>query len=449
MQRREKARTGSTFLLCLLFVVAGCSSTGRSLIPLLGRMQRSDRISADELQGYLATYASVFQGAVTVAADTIRANTRDPEVRRRTLLWKLRICPLVYQTALLPDPLQSYVLLFALASSQEDYLSRGDGAQLFGKDQKIAIDAGEDLERSIEQIGARFLSKEELQHITQQVDTFSREHPMRGEFVVDTVENYSEATAVGGQFDWLVGIPLAPFKALQGVDSGAQAIREFNQTALRFTQIAATLPTFLRWNLELLAYDLETHHTVESGLAAFESIAQSTRQFSQVASQLPSDLGREASQLVNQVDASQGEVKNTLEAARAALSEANGAAKSFEPVAAALDRTTAQLQQAGVAWTAMISAARGPTVDGAKGRSESRPFDIQDYERTAAEINQAAVQLRGLVSETQAASGAVTRGFVDHLAWRAFQLVVAFFALLFVYRRLDAWLGGRGASGLG
>ena len=236
---------------------------------------------------------------------------------------------------------------------------------------------------------------------------------------------------------------------MQGVDAGAQAIREFNQTALRFTQVATTLPTFLRWNLELLAYDLETHHTVESGLAAFESIAQSTQQFSQVASQLPSDLGREASQLVNQVDASQGKTKNTLEAARAALAEANGAAKSFEPVAAALDRTTAQLQQAGVAWTAMVSAARGPTDDAAKGKSESRPFDIQDYERTAAEINQAAVQLRGLVSETQAASDAVTRGFVDHLAWRAFQLVIGFFGLLFVYRRLDAWLGGRGASGLG
>jgi len=449
MQRREKAPTGRTFFLCLLFVVAGCSSMGRSLVPLFGRTQRSDRISADELRGYLATYASVFQGTVTVAADSIRANTRDPEIRRRTLLWKLRICPLAYQAALLPDPLQSYVLLFALVSSQAEYLSSGEGAQLFGKDQKIAIDAGEDLERSIEQIGARFLSKDELERVTQQVDAFSREHPMRGEFVVDAVENYSDATAVGGRFDWLVGLPLAPFKALQGVDSGAQAIREFNQTALRFTQIAAALPTFLRWNLELLAYDIETHHTVESGLAAFESIAQSAQQFSAVASALPSDLGREASQLVTQVDASQGEMKNTLEAARAALAEASGTAKSFEPVAAALDRTTEQLKQAGLAWTAMVSTVRGATDDAAKGKSESRPFDIQDYERTAAEINQAALQLRGLVSETQAASDDVTRRFVDHLAWRAFQLVVVFFALLFVYRRIEARFGARGASPLG
>ncbi len=447
MQRREKGPKGRAFLLCLLFV-AGCSSPGRPLIPLFGRTQGDNRISADELRSYLATYASVFQGTITVAADTIRGNTRDPEIRRRTLLWKLRISPVAYQTALLSDPLQSYVLLFALAASQADFLSTGDGAQLFGKDQGIAIEAADDLERTIEQIGARFLSKDELQRITQQVDHFSREHPMRGEFVVDTVESFSDATAVGGPFDWIVGIPLAPFKALRGVDSGAQAIREFNQTALRFTQVAAALPTFLRWNLELLVFDIETHHSVESGLASFESLAQSAQELSAAAGTLPSDLGREASQLVSQVDASQGELKQTLEAARNALSEASGTAKSFEPVAAALDRTTEQLKQAGVAWTAMVSAARGPS-DVAAGKSESRPFDIQDYERTAAEINQAAIQLRGLVSEAQAASGDVTRRFVDHVAWRAFQLVVVFFALLFFYRRIEARFVARGASRLG
>jgi hypothetical protein len=341
------------------------------------------------------------------------------------------------------------VLLFSLAVAQQEFLSKGDGAQLFGKDQKIAIDASDELAQAIRQIGARFLSEEELRRVTQQVEDLSREYPIRGEFVVDTVETYSDAAIVGGRFEWIVEMPLSPFKALRGVDAGAQAIREFNQTALRFAQVAAALPTFLRWNLELLAYDLESHHTVESGLASFESIAQSAQQFSQAASSLPSDLGREASELVEKVDASQGEMQRTLESARAALAEASTAAKSFEPVAAALDRTSAQLDQAGVTFTAMISAAKGPTDEATRGKGESRPFDIQDYERTAAQINQAATTLKELVSETRAASDGLTRQFVDHLAWRAFQLVLASFALLFVYRRIEAWLGGRGASPLG
>ena len=434
---RERPRTGRGLLLCLLVILAGCS-TGRPVIPLFGRTQRNDRISAEELEGYLATYSSVFQGTVTVAADTIRANSRDPEIRRRTLLWKLRIIPLAYQTALLPDPLQSFVLLFTLASSQETYLSTGEGSQLFGQDQQIAIDASQELRQGIEQIGARFLSPSELARITQQVEAFSSEHPMRGEFVVDTIQNYSEATKAGNRFSWLVGIPLSPFTALKGVDSGAQAIRDFNQTALRFTQIVAVLPTFMRWNLELLAFDLESHNTVESGLEAFQLLAQSAQQLSAAASSMPSDLGREASQLVAQVDASQGGVKQTLDAVRAALGEASGTAKSLEPVVAALDRTAEQLRQAGVAWTEMVSAVRAPKDDATKDKTGSRPFDIQDYERTALEINRAAEQLRGLVSETQAASGDVTRRIVDHLAWRAFQLVIAFFALLFVYRRIEA-----------
>jgi len=451
MQRREKVPMGWAFLLCLLFVLGGCRSLfSVSVGPFGGGAEGSSgRISADELRSYLATYASVFQGTVTVAADTIRANTRDPEVRRRTLLWKLRVTPLAYQTALLPDPLQSYVLLFSLAVAQKEFLTNGDGAMLFGNDQQIAIDTAQDLVQGIEQIGGRFLSHEELQRVTQQVDEFSSAHPMRGEFVVDRVEAISDATRLGGRFDWIVRMPLSPFTALKGVDSGAQAIREFNQTALRFTQVAAALPTFMRWNLELLVYDIETHHTVESGLAAFETLAQSAQQFSQVAASLPSDLGREASQLVAQVDASQGQMQRTLESARSALAEANGVAKSFEPVAAALDRTAAQLNQAGVAWTGMISAIRSPADDAAKNPSESRPFDIHDYERTAAEITQAAIQLRGLVSDTQAASDGVTRRLVDHLAWRGLQLMVAFFVILFLYRRIEARLGGRGAPPLG
>jgi hypothetical protein len=451
MQCREQAPTRFVLLLlCPLCLVAGCGWTrpGR-LLPVFGRAQSSDRISADELRGYLATYASLFQGTVTVAADTIRAKTSGPDVRRRTLLWKLRVCPVAYQSALLPDPLQSYVWLFALAAAQSEYLDRGAGAHFFGDDQKIASDAAGELERGIEQIGARFLSPAELERVTQQVDEFARNHPMRGEFVAETIEAFADTAVESGQFSWVMTVPLSPFKALQGVDSGAQAIRDFNQTAIRFTQIAAALPTFLRWNIELLAYELETHRSVESGLAAFESIAQSAQQFSQVASSLPSDLGDEASKLVDRVSASQGEIQHTLDTAKAALEEANGTAKSLEPVASALDRTSAQLTQAGEAWTAMVSALKGSAEDTGKGKSESRPFDIQEYERTAAQINQAAIQLRGLVSETQAASTDITRRFVDHLAWRALQLVVACFVLLFVYRRIEARLGRRSTPHLG
>jgi hypothetical protein len=140
-------------------------------------------------------------------------------------------------------------------------------------------------------------------------------------------------------------------------------------------------------------------------------------------------------------------MKQTLDAARAALGEASGTAKSFEPVAAALERTSEQLRQAGVAWTEMVSAVRGPADEAAKDKGEPRPFDIQDYARTAVEINQAAAQLRGLVAETQAASGELTRRIVDHLAWRVFELVVAFFGVLFVYRRVDGWFSARRASG--
>ena len=102
---------------CGRWMQLGGTSPDPALWPDCGGVAASRRTNSES---YLATYASVFQGTITVAADTIRGNTRDPEIRRRTLLWKLRISPVAYETALLPDPLQSYVLLFALAASQAE-----------------------------------------------------------------------------------------------------------------------------------------------------------------------------------------------------------------------------------------------------------------------------------------------------------------------------------------
>jgi hypothetical protein len=95
--------------------------------------------------------------------------------------------------------------------------------------------------------------------------------------------------------------------------------------------------------------------------------------------------------------------------------------------------------------TADDTAAEEPT----RAAAPERPFDIREYESTARQIQAAAAELRGTIgalqglmgsSEAAAAVGgldaAVARGkrLVDVVAWRAVQVLVAFFTLLLVYR---------------
>jgi hypothetical protein len=39
-----------------------------------------------------------------------------------------------------------------------------------------------------------------------------------------------------------------------------------------------------------------------------------------------------------------------------------------------------------------------------------------------------------------------SRALVNLAAWRGLQLILAFFVLLFVYRRVESWLGRRAAA---
>jgi hypothetical protein len=51
-------------------------------------------------------------------------------------------------------------------------------------------------------------------------------------------------------------------------------------------------------------------------------------------------------------------------------------------------------------------------------------------------------QLTQRVDQVEASS----RALVNLAAWRGLELILAFFVLLFVYRRLEGWIASRGAA---
>jgi len=271
------------------------------------------------------------------------------------------------------------------------------------------------------------------------VDRVVAERPMRGDFVAENIQTLVAQTQVSGIFDWVTAIPLSPFRALAGVDEGAQGIREFNETALRISRIAQSMPTMLRWNIELLTLDLARQPSLESAIASLEAVSQSASQVSETAALLPETL-------------------------RQLLEEVNASGGNLAPLAASLERAAAEVGAAGTAWGELIGRFQREPEDPAAA-AESRPFDIREWEQTAARIGTAAAELRTLVESTRAIAGSEelpaalealtsrveeveqrSRSLVDLAALRGLQLIVAFFVLLFLYRRLEGWLARRSAA---
>lgn len=445
---QRRAWVPIVFLLTL--PAGGCTtipglSTVRSLLRL-GPMGASG-FTEQDLRSDISAYALHFQATVTAAADDILQESTDPAVDRAALIWKIRLVPLTDEALFASDPQVGFLGLYALAVAQQEYLVNGAGRELFGPQQHFAVEAADDLVAMGRTIAQRFLNDEQQARLNDEVRMLSQKHPIRGVFVPETVQAVVGAITETGTLDWIIHYPMAPFRAVEGVESGAAAIREFNVTADRFSRVVASMPQRVRWNAELLSLEIERRESVASTVASFESMAESADRFSRTAQALPLELRTQLAALLAQVERGQGPLQKTL-------AEARSTGKEFQPVALSLERTAERLEQAGSAWTALLTEvqklqARDPSAP------PSRPFDIADYERTALRLAEAATELRGVVTEFRGIADSdqpmpglariegAGRAVVDLAAWRGLQLLVAFFALLFVYRRIETHLAAR------
>lgn len=439
MKDRAIWRTG--VWLCLLLLLDGCRSvpgyrTAENLVT--GRAIGSGRVTQQELRQELVQYASRFEATVVGTATEISLASKDPLIQRRALRWKLGAVPVVNEAAFLPEPESAYVAVLTIATSMHAFLDTGVGAQTFGDQQPRAVAASSELLTAARELGTSFLSEREHARVLAEVDRLVSERPMRGDFVAEGIQALVSQTQASGVFDWVTAIPLSPFRALTGVDEGAQGIREFNDTALRFSRIVASMPTLLRWNLELLALDLGRQPSLESAIASMDAMARSAQTVSETAQLLPETL-------------------------RALLGELDASGRSLAPLAASLESTAAEVGAAGNAWSALVAKFQKEPADPAA--AESHPFDIREWEQTAAQVSAAAAELRMLLESTRTLAGseelpaalealterveeveARSRSLVDLAALRGLQLLAVFFVLLFLHRRLESWLSRRAAA---
>jgi hypothetical protein len=392
-------------------------------------------LTEEELRAELRQYAVTFSSVISAATHEIGSRTPDRAIRRRTLLWKAQMIPLARSASYIRDPQQAYVAQLVLAVGMRQYLEDGSGAALFGEHQPIAVEAARELEGNARALGARFLDPAELDRLGGEAEALVSEYPIRGEFSPGALVEGLADSKTRSSLAWAVNLPMAPFRALTGVNEGAQAMRDFNQTTLQLADLMADFPRVVRWQLELLLYDVEDRETTLEGLAAFQVLAESSRRFSEAVEALPEDLTASASP--------------GLESARETLREAESTLAQVQDLVGPLSGIAEQLREAGEAWSDIareVGRKEEPSPD-------SRPFDIREYERTAQETRSAAEELQALVGEVRALAQdpelptAVAgiegsgRSLVDAAAWRVFQLMLVFFFLILAYRLVSSRIG--------
>ena len=401
-------------------------------------------MTQDELRAALLDFSSGFTVLVTEAADRISVETREPTKRRLTLLWKIRMPPLAQEAASDQNPRTGYVEALTIAVAQRQYFQDGAGASLFGAQQPIALNAAQEIEQSALALGESFLPPEKLAELHTEVEELAKQHPIRGEFLRESIQVGLSNAETGGAFDDIIGIPMAPFRAIAGVESGAQAIHEFNATAAQFTEIVDQLPQRMRWQLELLSYDLQEQGGVlEQSLDSFHLVAESANRLSLAAERLPDDTREAILNVSTELEKRSATMKSLLVEYRGAMTETGATAGNVSNLVEALSKTSEQLNQAGVAWGELVAKLKAPGPPPLPGQPASKPFDIGEYEKTAVAIRSTAEELRALLGDVEKTREGVITAVADRFLRDGVILIAVFFAALLGYRFVAARIAPR------
>ena len=406
----------------------------QSLYPGAGELTQA------ELRAALFEFSHGFNVIVTEAADRIALQTTESKQRRLSLLWKIRMPAAAQLAAGDVNPRTGYVEALTVAVAQRQYFEDGAGSALFGAQQPIALTAAREIEQNALRLGESFLPPAKLAELHGSIEQLARNHPLRGEFLRESMQAGLAKAETGGVFNEIIGLPMAPFRAIAGVESGAQAIHEFNATAAQFTEIVDQLPQQLRWQMELLSYDLqEPGGVLEHSQRSFDSVAQSAERLSAVAERAPDDMRETIVGISEELELRSKTLSALLAEYRAAIVETGTTAEKTDAVVQALERVSEQVNQAGVAWGGLVAELKAPGPPREPGQAPPRPFDVLEYERTAVAIRETAAEVRGLLADLETAKGALSQTLASVLLRNGVILIAVFFVALLGYR----WIASR------
>ena len=111
-------RRGAAWLLAAWGLASACASTAPPQRSVLQEKIGTGDVSATELRLRLYELPGQLGAVIETTADRIRAESTDPGVRHRALLWKADGIPALYAAALRPDPLAGALDLWHCSSSR-------------------------------------------------------------------------------------------------------------------------------------------------------------------------------------------------------------------------------------------------------------------------------------------------------------------------------------------
>ena len=446
-------------LLLAVLALPACFSTPDPLERFWGEEHgRSGGLRSDQLRARLQEFTFQFSAAVRHTALAMSDRNPDVELRRNTILWRSTMIPAVRIAASHENPVEAFIDTWTLCVQQENHLEGPDGKRLFGDQWEAAYATAAALEDDVEHIGAAFMTAEDLQRAKEDVYEFSLETPLStGWGRQGTLPSGTDDE----ELEWIIGNPLSAVNPFGGLDSTAQAVREFNQVAEDFKTLAQHLPEELGWRLDLLLLDAAQHARIDDLAESVAGVSEATVRISAVAEALPEEtratlthafeeLEQQYAPVQAMLEESRGvaeESHATMSATRDAMLELNAAIESTQVLVAAVDGLLDKTVVVKEEWEPVLELFEtDEDAQDAAPVDEEGPSFLEEVDIAAQSLREAAVEVRGVLADVDAigvadegsavvmAATDASRATIDHATWRAIQLVLVIFGAALVYQ---------------
>ena len=408
---------------------------------------QKDKGQADpvEIQQKLLRFADDFSTRTGIGVDKLHTGT-NALTRAEVLQWKIALvtenCSIVSGPNAIANLLDMTVFVTVTRMALEEHWL----PKIFGEPARPLLEICSGAEKEIWLLAGKVLKEEQQAELHAAIAQWRRENPLPESvlaaravsFTSEMAKKRNDATArVDSVFSLLNVDPLSGMEP---------AVREIAQTRLfaeRTLFVTQKMPTLLRWQMELLSFNVTTIPSVQQLVTNSTQISTSVERFATAAEKLPGQISAERAEILKALEAQEKNLTPLVNEVRQTLAAGSQMSTSLNTTLTTFD---ALMKRFGV----------GEANNATPPDPNAAPFRIQDYGQAAGQFEQMARQLTELLLAVEKTTGsnnlsristqltpvvqqAQTSGkeIVDYAFWRAILLVVFVLVAALIYRFLS------------
>jgi len=439
-----------SLFVCLLLVTlgAGCrliqgvaeapGQAVRAVTPGQKGKQAPDPV---EVQQTLLRFADEYSTRMVIGVDKLRHGTNAPDPAE-ILKWKIALGTETVSIAAGQNAVANLLDMTVFVTMMRTALEERWQPEVFGESAQPMLESARSGETEIWRLVGTILTPEQQAELRRSIDLWHSQNPLpESVLAVSSLGIASQlaeaskdnAAKSGSVFSLLKVDPLS------GLDPAVREIAQTRMFAERALFVTQKMPMLLRWQTELLTINATETPAVQQLVTNSTQIAASVERFAAVAEKLPVQVSAEREEILKALQSQEKDAASLMKAGTQMSDSLNTTLTTFD----------ALMKRFGV----------GETNNASPPKTNSPPFNIQDYTQNAAQLAVTAQQLTEMIRTLDQMLGSTNlaklsaqvcpvvqqaqtggKEIVDYAFWKGILLVVIALLAALIYRFLSARL---------